>query len=125
MKKVAVCVVMVLAMIQLMVEPSQAVNCIQISLSLRQCVPYITGMATEPATGCCDGIKQLKGLVTTADKRQACKCAKQLATLMPIIKDDAVSALPGKCDTPLSFPISKDFDCDSLVLSTIHNYIMF
>ncbi|PIA27257.1 hypothetical protein AQUCO_08100002v1 [Aquilegia coerulea] len=115
MKRVALCVVLVLAMIQLMVEPSQAVNCAQVDLSLKQCVPYITGTAAEPASACCDGIKQLKGeVVTTTDKRDACNCVKKAASLMPNVKGDAVSALPGKCGTPLSFPISKDFDCNSI-----------
>ncbi|KAF5181859.1 Non-specific lipid-transfer protein [Thalictrum thalictroides] len=115
MKRVALCLVVVLAMIQLMVKPSEAVNCVQVDLSLKQCVPYITGKATEPASACCDGIKQLKvQVVTTTDKRQACNCVKQAASLMPNVKGDAVSALPGKCGTPLSFPISKDFDCNTI-----------
>ncbi|PIA36716.1 hypothetical protein AQUCO_03300135v1 [Aquilegia coerulea] len=80
---------LVLAMIQLMVEPSQAVNCAQVDLSLRL-------------------------VVTTADKRQTCNCVKQAISLMPNIKGDAVSSLSGKCGTPLSFPISKDFDCNSI-----------
>ncbi|KAK9150490.1 hypothetical protein Syun_008799 [Stephania yunnanensis] len=101
-------------MVQLMVEPSQAVNCVDVDKSLLPCLTFLTGQVPEPAGGCCDGVKALKGLVTTtADKRQACNCVKQAAAHYQNIKDDAVSSLAGKCGAPVSFPISKNIDCNS------------
>ncbi|KAK9152990.1 hypothetical protein Sjap_000470 [Stephania japonica] len=119
MKKVIICVLVVLAMVQLMVEPSQAVNCVDVDRSLLPCLTFLTGQVPEPAGGCCDGVKALKGMVTTtADKRQACNCVKLAAAHYQNIKDDAVSSLAGKCGTPVSFPISKNIDCNSLVPPT-------
>ena len=115
MNKVIISVLVVLATVQLMVEPSQAVNCVDVDKSLVKCISYLTGAVPLPAEGCCDGVKQLKGMVaTTADRRQACTCVKTAAAKYQNIKDDAVSALPTKCGTPLSFPISKNINCDTI-----------
>ncbi|KAK9150488.1 hypothetical protein Syun_008797 [Stephania yunnanensis] len=116
MKKAIICVlVVVLAMVRLLlVEPSQAVNCVNVDKSLLTCLTFLTGQVPEPAGGCCDGVKVLKGLVTTtADKHQACNCVKQAAAHYQNIKDDTVSSLAGKCGAPVSFPLSKNIDCNS------------
>ncbi|RZC72414.1 hypothetical protein C5167_035597 [Papaver somniferum] len=114
MMKVYVCVVVVLAMVQLMVEPSQAFTCSDVDKSLVQCMPYLVGSAPQPVTACCDGVKQIKGMATTTDeKRQACGCVKDAANKYQNIKEDAASGLPTKCGVPLSYPISKNIDCNT------------
>ncbi|KAF9589673.1 hypothetical protein IFM89_026928 [Coptis chinensis] len=113
--KVAVCVALVLAMIQVMVSPGQAFTCVDVDKCLMQCIPFLTGGANEPGDSCCAGVKQIKGMaVSTDEKRQACTCAKQAAIHYQNIKDDAVGALPTKCGTPLSFPITKNINCDMI-----------
>ncbi|CAL5331288.1 unnamed protein product [Camellia sinensis] len=76
--KGVVIVMVVLAMIQLMVEPSRAISCGQVDGYLAPCVPYLIGGSGSPAPTCCDGVKNIKGMAsTTADKRAACNCMKQ------------------------------------------------
>ncbi|KAI3887340.1 hypothetical protein MKX03_002744 [Papaver bracteatum] len=115
MMKAYVCVVVVLAMVQLMVQPSQAFTCADVDKSLVQCMPYLVGSAPQPVTACCDGVKQIKGMATTTDeKRQACSCVKDAANKYQNIKEDAASGLPTKCGVPLSYPISKNIDCNTI-----------
>lgn len=115
MKGVFICVVLTLAMVQLMVKPGQAaVSCGNVASALTQCVPYLTGTVTAPATECCNGVKRLVASVTTTqDKRQACNCVKQAASRYQNLKDAAASALPGKCGVSLGYPVSRTFNCDS------------
>ncbi|KAI3938107.1 hypothetical protein MKW98_018663 [Papaver atlanticum] len=116
MMKVFFCVVVVLAMAHVMVEPSQATfTCTDVDKCLVQCMPYLVGTATVPASACCDGVKQIKGMaITVEDKRQACGCVKDAANKYQNIKEDAASGLPTKCGVPLSYPISKNIDCSTI-----------
>ncbi|KAF8413530.1 hypothetical protein HHK36_001521 [Tetracentron sinense] len=115
MKGLFISVLMVLAMVQFMVEPGQAViTCGQVDSFMAPCIPYLTGGQPVPAAGCCKGVKSLRGATgTTGDRRQACNCIKQGASRYKNIKDDAASALPNKCNTPVSIPISRTVDCNS------------
>ncbi|XP_020274847.1 non-specific lipid-transfer protein A-like [Asparagus officinalis] len=104
-----------LAMAHLVVQPSQAINCVDVDVALRQCVPYITGQAPNPAKGCCDGIGHIKSIATTkADRQAACGCMKAAASHLPGIVDSAVTALPAKCNVPLPYPISASVDCSKI-----------
>ncbi|ONK76292.1 uncharacterized protein A4U43_C03F26080 [Asparagus officinalis] len=107
---------LLLAMAHLMIiEPSQAINCMDVDLALRQCVPYLTGQATDPSAACCDGISQIKSMATTTPDRQAaCSCMKAAAAHLPGLVDSAVSALPAKCNVPLPYPISASVDCTKI-----------
>ncbi|ONK65173.1 uncharacterized protein A4U43_C07F34440 [Asparagus officinalis] len=90
----------------------KAINCVDVDVALRQCVPYITGQAPNPAKGCCDGIGHIKSIATTkADRQAACGCMKAAASHLPGIVDSAVTALPAKCNVPLPYPISASVDC--------------
>ncbi|XP_028112410.1 non-specific lipid-transfer protein 1-like [Camellia sinensis] len=79
MKGVVIAMV-VLAMIQLMVEPGWAISCGQVDGYLAPCVPYLIGGSGSLAPTCCDGVKNIKGMAsTTTDKRAACNYVKQVA----------------------------------------------
>ncbi|KAI3909605.1 hypothetical protein MKW98_014022 [Papaver atlanticum] len=116
MMKVFFCVVVVLAMAYMMVEPTQAAfTCTDVDKCLVQCMPYLVGTAAVPVPACCDGVKQIKGMaITIEDKRQACGCVKDAANKHQNIKEDAASGLPTKCGVPLSYPISKNIDCSTI-----------
>ena len=108
----AALVLVVVAMANLMAEPARAINCVDVDMALRQCVPYLTGQAAEPAAACCAGIAHLKNIATTTPERQAaCSCVKEAASHLSGLKDDAVSTLPAKCNAPLPYPISAAVDC--------------
>ncbi|MQL72321.1 hypothetical protein Taro_004632 [Colocasia esculenta] len=90
-----------------------AINCVEVDLALRPCVPYLVGAEAEPGPGCCAGVLSVKNMATTtADKRAACGCVKAAAAHLQGLKDSAVSALPAKCNAPLPYPISTNFDCN-------------
>ncbi|KAI3921926.1 hypothetical protein MKX01_005615 [Papaver californicum] len=114
MMKVLFYVFVVLAMAYMMVEPSQATfTCTNVDWCLVQCVPHLVGTQVVPASACCDGVKQIKGMtITIEDERQACGCVKDAANKYQNIKEDATSGLPTKCGFPLAYPISKNIDCN-------------
>ncbi|TVU43483.1 hypothetical protein EJB05_09958 [Eragrostis curvula] len=92
-----------------------AVTCADVNSSLRPCVGYLTGEEAAPPAECCAGVKSLRTLPAgTAERRQACECVKQAAARYQGLNADAVRDLPGKCGSPLPFPISLSFDCSSI-----------
>lgn len=101
----------VLAMVQFMVKPGEAVNCGQVDSALASCIPYLMN-GGSPAPACCDGVKNLKDITpTVADRRAACDCVKAAAARYPNIKEDAASSLPTKCGVQMNIPISKNTNC--------------
>ncbi|GMP42638.1 hypothetical protein CsSME_00012309 [Camellia sinensis var. sinensis] len=111
--KGVVIVMVVLAMIQLMVEPSRAISCGQVDGYLAPCVPYLIGGSGSPAPTCCGGVKNIKGMAsTTADNRAACNCVKQAADRCSNLKDDAAQSLAAKCSVQMDIPVSWTTNCD-------------
>lgn len=109
---IAAFILIVLAMTCLTVESARGVNCVDVATALHQCVPYLLGQAAEPTSVCCAGVTHLKEIATTtADKQVACSCMKEAASHLSGLKDEAVSALPAKCNAPLPYPISAAVDC--------------
>ncbi|KAK9088452.1 hypothetical protein Scep_027534 [Stephania cephalantha] len=114
MKRAVLAVVFTVLLAMLMRPGAMALTCPDVVKPLMQCVQYLIGEALLPAPACCDGVKQLKSMVTIPeDKRFACDCAKQAASHYPNLNDDAVRDLPNKCNSPISFPISKSIDCST------------
>ncbi|XP_058098965.1 non-specific lipid-transfer protein A-like [Magnolia sinica] len=114
MKGAAICM-LVLAVAYLMVEPGDAVACGDVTKAVAPCVPFLTGSEQKPASGCCDGVKQLKNLAPTPeDRRAACACIKTASAKYKDLKPDAVSSLPTHCGVSLPFPVSKDIDCSTI-----------
>ncbi|XP_057497377.1 non-specific lipid-transfer protein 1-like [Actinidia eriantha] len=113
--KGVIIVVVVLAMVQLMVEPGRAISCDQVDASLAPCVPYLTG-GGSPALKCCDGVKDIKGMASsTTDKQAACNCVKAAANRYPSLKDNVVKALPTKCGVQMDIPISQNTNSDNII----------
>ncbi|XAR63257.1 hypothetical protein NMG60_11023134 [Bertholletia excelsa] len=134
--KGVVIAMLVLAKVQLMVEPSQAIIYGQVNASLAPCVPYLTRGGNpasaccngwmhlwlrvpyltgggNPAPACCDGVKIIKGMASNmADKQAACNCVKQAAIRYSNLKDDAAQALPTKCGVSMDIPVSRSTNCD-------------
>ncbi|OAY49409.1 non-specific lipid-transfer protein A-like [Manihot esculenta] len=115
MKGAVISMLVVVAMVQYMATPGEAIDCGQVSSSLAPCIPFLTGGDASPSSGCCSGVKNLNSLAqTTADRRAACDCIKTAAARYPNIKDDAASSLPQKCGIDFNIPISKSTDCQSI-----------
>ncbi|KAL9441162.1 hypothetical protein AB3S75_019774 [Citrus x aurantiifolia] len=109
--KSVVILMLVVAMVQIMVKPGEAVTCGQVDASLASCISYLTA-GGSPYAVCCDGVKNLKTITpTTADRRAACDCVKAAAARYPNIKEDAASSLPTKCGVEMNIPISTSTNC--------------
>ncbi|KAK2966113.1 hypothetical protein RJ640_002024 [Escallonia rubra] len=113
MKAAAISVIVVLAMVQLMVKPGQAINCGQVDASLAPCLTYLTQGGTPPVQ-CCSGVRAITEMATTqADKRAACQCVKDAASHEKTLNDDAAKTLPQKCGVKMDIPISPTTDCNA------------
>ncbi|XP_059636045.1 non-specific lipid-transfer protein 1-like [Cornus florida] len=107
MKGVVISAMLVLAMVQFMMKPGEAISCGQVDASLAPCVPYLTNGGT-PTTECCNGVKSIKGMATTpVAKRTTCNCVKDAANRYSNLKDDAAQAHPAKCNVQMDIPISR------------------
>ncbi|KAL3525938.1 hypothetical protein ACH5RR_014310 [Cinchona calisaya] len=102
----------VLCLIFLVVRPSQALSCGQVSGAVAPCISYLT-QGGSPTQQCCNGVKSLRDLIPTQPDRQtACNCLKAAASSYPSIKPDAASNLPGRCGVPINIPISTSTNCN-------------
>ncbi|CAA3007118.1 Plant lipid transfer Par allergen [Olea europaea subsp. europaea] len=81
--------------------------------AVEQCASFATGRVARPSGGCCNELNRLPGMTrTTADRRPACNCLKQIAPQYPGVKDSLLLALPQKFGVTLSFSITRNTDCN-------------
>ncbi|KAJ4824837.1 hypothetical protein Tsubulata_037387, partial [Turnera subulata] len=113
MKGVVISMLVVLAMVQFMAKPGEAITCGEVNSYLVSCLPYLSGQVATPPGPCCAGVSKLKdSAATTADRQAACNCVKAAAAALPNIKDDAASSLPAKCNVQIGIPISRNVNCN-------------
>ncbi|OMO69697.1 Plant lipid transfer protein/Par allergen [Corchorus olitorius] len=114
MKGVVISVLMMVAMVQFMAKSGveATVSCQQVTSALAPCLSYLTTGAGAPPPLCCTGLGNLQKMAQSpADKQAACNCAKDAASHVPNIKEDAAASLPAKCNIQVDFPISKNTNC--------------
>ncbi|KAJ4845270.1 hypothetical protein Tsubulata_038152 [Turnera subulata] len=115
MKGAVMSVLVVLAMVQFMAKPGEAITCGEVNSYLVACLPYLSGQGATPPAPCCAGVSKLKdSAATTADRQAACNCVKAAAASLPNIKDDAASSLPAKCNVQIGIPISRNVNCNNI-----------
>ncbi|KAL2496660.1 Non-specific lipid-transfer protein 7 [Forsythia ovata] len=106
-------VLLALSAALLPLEPAEALSCADIMPAVAQCASFATGTVAQPSGGCCNELSRLSGMTrTTADRRQACNCLKQIAPQYPNVKDSLLLALPQKCSVSLPFLITRNTDCE-------------
>ncbi|KAJ6344512.1 hypothetical protein OIU76_006103 [Salix suchowensis] len=78
MKGAVVSMLVLVASVQFMVKPAEAITCGDVDSDLFACVPYLTGKGgDDPPPQCCAGVIKLKNsAVSVADKQAACKCVQ-------------------------------------------------
>lgn len=116
--KVAIAVAVML-MVVVIDRPAvvEGLTCGQVTSKLGGCLGYLKGSGPLTA-GCCGGVKALNGIArTSADRKQACGCLKQLAGSVKGINYGNAASLPGKCGVSIPYPISPSTDCSRLLLS--------
>ncbi|KAF5763814.1 Non-specific lipid-transfer protein AP10 [Helianthus annuus] len=108
-----VAILAMIVMAQLMVHPSVAITCNDVTGNLTPCLPYLRS-GGKPTPACCAGAKKLLGATRTqADRRTACKCAKTAAPQLKV-RPDMASSLPGKCGISTSIPINPNVNCNTI-----------
>ncbi|KAL8495667.1 hypothetical protein ACS0TY_019688 [Phlomoides rotata] len=109
-------VIAVMAVVSMVVQQGQAVDCGVVDVALAPCLTYLQGSGAEhPPQACCDGVKKVKSLSqTTADKRAACACVKAAAIRISGLQDTTAQGLPSKCGVQLDIPVSRTVDCDKI-----------
>ncbi|KAB5526830.1 hypothetical protein DKX38_020677 [Salix brachista] len=82
MKGAVISMVVLVASVQFMVKPAEAITCGDVDSDLFACVPYLTGKGgDDPPPQCCAGVIKLKNsAVSVADKQAACKCVQAAAS---------------------------------------------
>ncbi|KAK3004482.1 hypothetical protein RJ639_020078 [Escallonia herrerae] len=90
MKAAVISVIVVLAMVQLMVKPGQAINCGQVDASLAPCLTYLR-QGGNPPPQCCDGVRTITGMATTPQTKgrhvsvlRMLPVTKQLSTMIQL-----------------------------------------
>ncbi|BAS94548.1 Os05g0477900, partial [Oryza sativa Japonica Group] len=82
---------------------------------LLPCLPYVQSGGAVPAA-CCGGIRSVVAAArTTADRRAACTCLKNVAAGAaggPYISRAA--GLPGRCGVSVPFKISPNVNCNAV-----------
>jgi hypothetical protein len=110
----AAVVVAALSVALLVAVGDGAVTCIEVDVNLLPCVGYVTGKAAAPPALCCQGVKRIRALPAgTTERRFVCECVKKAAARIDGLKSDAIRDLPLACGSPLPFPLSLDFDCNT------------
>ncbi|XP_021629359.1 protein ARABIDOPSIS THALIANA ANTHER 7 [Manihot esculenta] len=94
-------------------KPRDFIDCLSVLVYFSSCIGYIDGRFGEPSWGCCMGVEELNRLATQNHETQKiCQCIELVARLgdPPFLLAN-INALPIKCQTHLSFPISVKKDC--------------
>ncbi|KAJ4827097.1 hypothetical protein Tsubulata_042875 [Turnera subulata] len=60
MKGAVMSVLVVLAMVQFMAKPGEAITCGEVNSYLVACLPYLSGQVAAPPAPCCAGVSKLK-----------------------------------------------------------------
>ncbi|CAH1420801.1 unnamed protein product [Lactuca virosa] len=115
MKGVVIVMLAMLAMVQFLVQPSEALSCTDVDLLLGPCLNYLKFGGTPPQD-CCKGLERLEATVTTqVDRQAACNCCKIAARTFQI-REDTASKLPDICGVKISIHIDPNVDCSTVSL---------
>ncbi|KAK1423319.1 hypothetical protein QVD17_18617 [Tagetes erecta] len=109
----ALVVLAMMVMALVMVQPSEAITCGDLTSMLSPCMNYLRS-GGSPTKACCDGARKLQGATQSqADRRTACNCAKSAAAQLKV-RQDAANSLPGKCGISTSIPINPNVNCNNI-----------
>ncbi|KAI3824048.1 hypothetical protein L1987_05495 [Smallanthus sonchifolius] len=110
----AVAMLAMIVMALVMVHPSEAISCGDLSNMLSPCLPYLRSGSGSPTKACCDGAKKVAGATKSqADRRAVCNCVKGASAQLKV-RPDAAKSLPGKCGVSTSIPINPNVNCNTI-----------
>ncbi|XP_012088413.1 non-specific lipid-transfer protein 13-like [Jatropha curcas] len=93
-----------------------SIDCLNVVAYFSSCVEFLNGHVHEPTWNCCMGIQELNRLAKQNHSAQRiCQCIELIGkTEDPPFLLASIHALPIKCHTHLSFPISIKKDCSRI-----------
>ncbi|KAK1282361.1 hypothetical protein QJS10_CPB22g00131 [Acorus calamus] len=110
---------LVLAAAYAAVVPGQAaeviISCSTVDAALAPCAHYLTGQENPPSAECCGGVRStheaaIRGGSQT--RRETCECLHQVvAKYGDNLKDETLTALPGRCGLHVDTPFSLHANC--------------
>nr|AAQ74628.1 lipid tranfer protein II [Vigna radiata]CCF23017.1 lipid transfer protein [Vigna radiata]CCF23314.1 lipid transfer protein [Vigna radiata] len=108
------CMVAVVFMVVVSAHMAHAITCGQVASSLAPCISYLQ-KGGVPSASCCSGVKALNSAAsTTADRKTACNCLKNLAGPKSGINEGNAASLPGKCKVNVPYKISTFTNCANI-----------
>jgi hypothetical protein len=120
--KLVVVVGLLAAMLLAAPHTANAISCDDVADAFAPCLSYDDddGEAPMPSTECCEGIHGIADATqSTADKRAACSCLKNLLTMVSGMEPEEVARIPSQCQVNLPFAISATADCSRVTLINV------
>jgi hypothetical protein len=120
MARAAAAQIVVVAMVAAMLlaapyAANAAISCGTVNSNLGQCLSYARGTVSTPPAGCCSGVKSLANAAkSTADKRAACSCLKNMVGSIKGIKAGNAASIPSKCGVSIPYAISTSVNCNTI-----------
>ncbi|EAZ19434.1 non-specific lipid-transfer protein 2B precursor [Oryza sativa Japonica Group] len=91
-----------------------AISCGQVNSAVSPCLSYARG-GSGPSAACCSGVRSLNSAATTtADRRTACNCLKNVAGSISGLNAGNAASIPSKCGVSIPYTISPSIDCSSV-----------
>ncbi|KAL1833367.1 hypothetical protein ACET3Z_003018 [Daucus carota] len=107
----AKCLVIMLAIMALIVNPVCSISCQDAITKILPCEFYLLGVGS-PSASCCQAVAQLSQLASSKPElKSLCVCLKQAAQTFHVIADKA-KQLPGLCHVTTPVPIDPNINCD-------------
>lgn len=119
------CLVFIYMIAACPITAKAALSCGEVNSNLKPCTGYLTnGGITSPGPQCCNGVRKLNGMVlTTLDRRQACRCIKNAARAVgPALNAERAAAIPRRCGVriPYNTQIRTTTRCNTYVTVLIY-----
>eukprot|EP01018_Ginkgo_biloba_P030847 Gb_21553 [translate_table: standard] len=113
--KGALLAVLMCAAVMVWMAEGDIIDCGSVTSDMEPCINYLTTGMGVPSSNCCAGLRSVAAAATTTPQRMvACTCLELAAGMIPGIKANAVSSLPGACNVKLPFPFSLTTDCSKI-----------
>ncbi|BAT97573.1 hypothetical protein VIGAN_09105700 [Vigna angularis var. angularis] len=108
------CMVAVVFMVVVSAHMAHAITCGQVTTAVAPCLAYLRS-GGNPSGACCNGVSNLNSQAkTTADRRAACNCLKNLSGRVPGLNPGNAASLPGKCRVDVPYKISTSTNCNTI-----------
>ncbi|KAK3031309.1 hypothetical protein RJ639_035215 [Escallonia herrerae] len=115
MKSLLFSMVLLLSVLFVLANRSDAISCGDVTVKAASCLNFAMGKDAKPAQACCNGLQQLAGTVRSLDDKKAiCRCLKDGVKKFAGVQDKYLSQIPTACKIKVGFPVSLSVNCDTI-----------